>query len=54
MTKVATTGAKKSIRKLEYVFHLHFHDEGVAVGSKRVFIVEIPTEIFRFQSFQLT
>ena len=127
MTKVATTGAKKSMRKFEYVFHLHrglflawigvswrtsvqtwslppvvskgrtfridfiegqicpvhmpyktyltptsarlgstkkkgskmfcmtrFHDEGVAVGSKRVLMVEKQTEIFRFRSFQLT
>ena len=54
MTKVATTGAKKSIRKSEYVFHLHFHDEGVAVAIKRVLMLKRQTEIFRFRSFQLT
>ena len=40
-------------KKSEYVFHLHFHDEGVAVGSKRVLMLERQTEIFRFRSFQL-
>ena len=46
--KVATTGAKKSLRKSEYVFHLHFHVEGAAVGSNRVLMFEGQTEIFLF------
>ena len=37
---------QKVSRKLEGVFHLHFHDEGVTVGSKRVLMLEKQTEIF--------
>ena len=53
MIKVSTTDAKNWWRRSEYVFHLHFHVEGAAVGSNRVLMFEGQTEIFLFWSFQL-
>ena len=48
MSKVTTTAAKKWWQRSEYVFHLHFHVEGAAVGSNRVLMFEGQTEIFLF------
>ena len=48
MSKITTTAAKKWWQRSEYVFHLHFHVEGAAVGSNRVLMFEGQTEIFLF------